>query len=207
MPGRPDSGDEWVTRFLPTHASKVDVADDKRLIGRAIVFSTRSKDLGGFREVIAPSAVDRTLREGTNVDALIDHRRETTSIIGSTDSGLLRLRKAGDGLHVEITPPDTTVTRDLLTVVRSGLVKGMSFAFRPMPGGQRWDDDGGVLTRTIDDMQFSEVSIVVSPAYLDAGIHARTSEIDRLALEAYRDLGIWKPSLAMRERQLRAGAR
>lgn len=201
-----DSG-EWVTRFLPTRTSKVDVVDDKRLVGYAIVFNSLSQNLGGFKERILPSAVDRTIRTGSNVDALIDHRRETSTILGSTDSGLLRLRKDRNGLGVEITPPDTVAARDTMVVVRSGLARGMSFAFRPWPGGEDWNEEDGMLVRDISDMEFSEVSIVINPAYLDTTISARNAEADRRALEAYQDLKLWKPSREFRERQLRAGAR
>lgn len=195
----------WVTRFLPARAAKVDATDDRVLTGLAITFNRLSQDLGGFVERIAPSAVDRTLRTGTNVDALVDHRRETSTILGSTDSGLLRLRKDKDGLLVEIRPPDTSVVRDLLQVVKAGLVKGMSFAFRVMPDGEEWDEESDQLVRTVTDMQFSEVSIVVNPAYLQTEISARNAREDKRALEAFESLKAWKPSLAFRQRQIRAG--
>jgi HK97 family phage prohead protease len=201
------NGNEWVTRFVPLRAAKVDLADERRLEGYAIVFNTLSQDLGGFKERIAPSAVDRTLKSGTNVDALLDHRRETMTIIGSTDSGLLQLRKDRYGLKVLITPPDTTNARDVLTVVRAGLVKGMSFAFRVWPDGQEWDEENGLLVRTVTDMEFSEVSIVVNPAYLLTTIAARNAQIDAETLAAFRQSLKWQPSVAFRERMLRASAR
>ena len=37
-------------------------ADRSRIVGHAVVFDTRSRDLGGFVEVVRPSAVDRALR-------------------------------------------------------------------------------------------------------------------------------------------------
>jgi HK97 family phage prohead protease len=118
-------------RTLSARASKVDVsADEKHLTGYAIVFNSLSEDLGGWKEIIAPSAVDRTLKAGTNVDALVDHRRETSTILGSTQSGLLVQRKDRHGLYVDIYPPDTTAARDVVTNVKAGLVGGMSFAFR-----------------------------------------------------------------------------
>lgn len=200
--------EEYVTRFVSRGAAKIDIADERRLVGYAIVFNALSQDLGGFRERIAPSAVDRTLRNGANVDALLDHRRETTSILGSTDSGLLRLKKDRYGLAVEIEPPDTTVARDALKTIKAGLAKGMSFAFRVFPDGQTWDEDesSGQLIRTVTDMEFSEVSVVVNPAYLQTEISARNHAQDQRALEEYR-LASWNPSLDLLERIARAGLR
>lgn len=199
---------ETLTRFVELRASKVDVDGERHLTGYAIVFNRWSQDLGGFIEQIAPSAADRTLRDGQNVDALLDHRRETTTILGSTDSGTLKLRKDSYGVKVDIYPPDTTIARDTIANVKAGLPKGMSFAFRVMPDGQTWDEDQatGLFKRTITDMTFSEVSIVVNPAYLDTEINARNHDLDRRSLEAFKQQQ-WKPSLKFRERQLRAGMR
>lgn len=191
-------------RTLTVRASKIDVsADEKRLTGYAIVFDQQSEDLGGWKEVIRSSAVDRTLREGTNVDALVDHKRETGSILGSTDSGLLRLRKDHLGLRVEIFPPDTTSARDVITTVKSGLVRGMSFSFRAMPDGTTWDQEGDFLIRYVNDMQFNEVSIVLNPAYKQTEIHARAAALDLATLSEFR-AQTWKRSLKFRERELRA---
>lgn len=195
-------------RTITVRASKLDVADERRLTGYAIVFNSLSEDLGGWKEIIAPEAVDRTLRSGENVDALIDHRRETTTVLGSTDSGLLSMRKDRHGLKVEITPPDTTHARDVLTNVRAGLVKGMSFAFRVWPEGATWDqNDDGLFIRTVTDMTFDEVSIVLNPAYTETEINARARDFDRETLQAFQRTIRWKPSAQFRMREIRAGLR
>jgi len=62
-------------------------ADGKHLTGHAIVFNSLSVDLGGFRELINHTAVDRTLTEGADVRALIDH--ETSKVLGRTRAGTL----------------------------------------------------------------------------------------------------------------------
>lgn len=209
---RAGSDTGWVTRFLPTRAAKVDVQDATRLIGYAIVFNVLSQDLGGFFERIAPSAVDRTLRSGANVDALIDHRWESMYMIGSSDSGLLKMNKDRHGLKTEIRPPDTTNARDLMTQVSAGLVKGMSFRFRVWDpagdgSGRVWEEDSeGRLVRTVTDMEFTEISVVVNPAYLETEVSARNQEADKLALDEFRSQS-WKPSLRLRERIARAGQR
>lgn len=194
---------DFVTRFVPQRAARIE-ADDRELTGYAIVFDSLSQDLGGFKERIAPTAVDRTLREGSNVDALQDHERKTSTILGSTDSGLLRLTKDRTGLRVKIAPPDTSNVRDLMMVVKSGLVKGMSFAFRVMPDGQQWDEEEqGGLVRTVTDMVFSEVSIVVNPAYLNTSVAARNAVIDRHAFEDFKATrGGHKVSLLLQYRRV-----
>lgn len=209
----PVADDGFVTRFYPTRAAKLD-AEDRQLNGYAIVFNSLSEDLGGFRERILPSAVDRTLRSGANVKALIDHRMETTAILASTSTGLLRLRKEAYGLRTEIRPPDTQTARDIITNVRAGLVEGMSFRFRVYPPsssfmgvspGENWLEEDGELIREIVDMEFPEVSIVLDPAYLATQISARNAALDAQALEDYRAVAKgWKPSLKFRERLLKA---
>jgi uncharacterized protein len=206
MSRMPPVDEGFVVRFRPRTETRVE-ATDHRLSGVPIVFNAWSQDLGGFKERILPEAVDRTLRSGDNVDALLDHRRETNAILGSTDSGLLEMRKQKDGLHVSIRPPDTSYVRDALKVIKAGLARGMSFAFRVMPDGQEWDEKDGLFYRTITDMQFSEVSVVVNPAYLQTEVSARNAVFDRRALDEYKASLGWKPSMAFRERVIRAGIR
>ena len=59
--------------------------------GHAVVFNSLSEDLGGFREIIKPEAVDRTLREAVDVRALVNH--DAGQVIGRTRAGTLTLRK------------------------------------------------------------------------------------------------------------------
>lgn len=198
------AAEEYVTRFVPMRAAKIDAGDDVRFSGYAIMFNSLSQDLGGFRERIAPSAVDRTLREGSNVDALVDHVRSTTTILGSTDSGLLRLDKDSSGLRFRVDPPKLSWVNDLREVVRTGLVRGMSFAFRVWPDGDEWDEENGGLVRTVTDMVFNEVSFVISPAYIETQVSARNAALDSRALQQFKNSQEWRPSLRFRERQMRA---
>lgn len=148
-------------------------AADRKLRGYAIVFESLSVDLGGFREIIAPSAVDRTLKNNLEVRALVDH--ETRLVLGNTHAGTLQLRKDRSGLLALVDPPDTTYANDLMKVIDRGDVNGMSFRFRIMPDGQQWDEDAdGQLIRTITDMTVDEVSFVTFPAYPDTTAAVRS---------------------------------
>jgi HK97 family phage prohead protease len=142
---------------------RAEASDNGRKIrGYGIVFNALSQDLGGFREIIAPEAVDRTLSEGLDVRALVDH--DSGKVIGRTRSGTLRLRKDSRGLHIEVEPDEEiSYARDIMRAVARGDVSGMSFGFRALDDD--WNYDEKTPVRTVTDMTVSEVSIVTFPAY------------------------------------------
>ena len=140
-------------------------------------FTSLSVDLGGFREVIKPEAVDRTLREGLDVRALFDHN--SGQVLGRTTSGTLLLRKTRSGLGVEIDPPDTSFARDLLQSGERGDISGMSFGFRVLT--EEWRLEDGEAVREVLDMVISEVSIVAFPAY-----EAPDASVAQRSLQAFR---------------------
>lgn len=136
----------------------------RKIIGYAITFNELSGDLGGFRELIVPEAVDRTLRDALDVRALVDH--DPSKVLGRTTAGTLRLAKDARGLRVEIDPPDTTVGRDVLALVERGDVTGMSFSFQVVrPHGERFEARDGQTVRIVSDMRMQDVSVVTFPAY------------------------------------------
>jgi uncharacterized protein len=154
-----------------TSTMRMVVADSKRIRGTAIVFNALSEVLGGmFREKIAPEAVDRTLRSGLDVRALVDH--DPSKILGRTKAGTLRLDKTSQGLQVTIDPPDTTAARDILESIQRGDVTGMSFGFRTLEDS--WDQKTDPPTRTVLDMEVFDVSIVSYPAYPQTEVALRS---------------------------------
>lgn len=150
----------------------------KKIRGYAIRFNSKSVDLGGFYEFIAPEAVDRTLSEGLDVRALVDH--DSAKVIGRTRAGTLQLRKDSQGLRIEVEPdPDISYANDILRSVARGDVTGMSFGFRVI--GDDWDYDEKTPIRTVTDMRISEVSIVTFPAY-----QATNVEVAQRSLRAFQ---------------------
>ncbi len=159
-------------RFTP-NALRATTDDGRHLRGHAIVFDALSVDLGGFREIIRPEAVDRTLREAMDVRALIDH--DSGKIIGRTRAGTLTLKKDRQGLRVDIDPdPEISYARDIIRAVQRGDVSGMSFAFRTLTDDWRMED--GEVVRDVLDMEIREVSIVSFPAYPQTDIAHRSLE-------------------------------
>ena len=147
---------------------RAEASDNGRKIrGYAIVFNSLSQDLGGFKERIDPAAVDRTLSEGLDVRALVNH--DTSLVIGRTRAGTLQLRKDSRGLAFVIEPDEEiSYAKDIMRAVARGDVSGMSFGFRTLE--DTWDYETEPWTRTVNDMKVSEISICSFPAYTQTDV-------------------------------------
>lgn len=159
---------------------RAEASDNGRKIrGYAIRFGDLSVDLGGFKEYIAPEAVDRTLNEGLDVRALVDH--DSAKVIGRTRAGTLQLRKDSKGLRIEVEPDDEiSYARDIMRAVARGDVSGMSFGFRALE--DEWDYEGKLPIRTVTDMRISEISIVTFPAYTATDV-----QVAQRSLQAFQE--------------------
>jgi hypothetical protein len=147
--------------------AKITSADERRLRGHAIVTNARSQNLGGFVEIIAPEALDRTFKEAIDLRALVDHK--SAKILGRMRAGTLEATRDATGLRVMIEPDlDISYASDIMRSVRRGDVSGMSFAFRALEDD--WSDGDEAPIRTVLDMRISEVSIVTFPAYTQTDV-------------------------------------
>ena len=185
--------DQWERRFVPIeHRTET---EGRKIKGYAIVFNSMSENLGGFKERIAPGFVDRTLREGVDVRALVDH--DSAKVLGRLSAGTLRLAKDRTGLVAHISPPRTSYGADIVESVKRGDVSGMSFRFRITPDGDSWDEEDGYPVRTLNDGWISEVSVVTFPAYPETDAAVRS-------LRDFQQSAQWKPSHKLRDRIARA---
>lgn len=146
-----------------------------RIIGYAAVFNSLSEDLGGFRETIQPGAFTRSLRDGADVRALIDH--EAGKILGRRSAGTLELKANQKGLYVSIDPPATQYARDLMESMGRGDIREMSFAFRTRT--DEWRMQEGEVIRELLDVDLLDVSVVTFPAYPATDVAVRSLEVFR----------------------------
>ena len=143
-------------------------ANARTLFGLAAVFD-KPVPFAGRREVVRQGAFSRTLASGSDVLALADH--DPSRLLGRTSSGSLRLKESREGLHFDLTLPATTLANDVLALVESRNVGGMSFGFVT-----RRDSVAGDL-RELLDLDLVEISVVSAfPAYPQTSVGARAAE-------------------------------
>lgn len=143
----------------------------KQVSGYAIVFNSRSLDLGGFTEICSPSMLNRTLKESPDVLAFRDH--DQTLLLGRTTAGTLELKTDSKGLAFTITLPKTGIGDDTAENVRLGNLTGCSFGFVTVDDSWTQTEDGTVI-RTLLDVDLLEVSITSFPAYQGTSVNARS---------------------------------
>jgi uncharacterized protein len=129
-----------------------------RIVGHAVIFGSRSHDLGGFVEIVHPDAVNRSL--GGDVVALYNH--DSGAVLGRTPK-TLHLAKDDRGLAFQLDPAPTQAGQEALELVRRGDLKGASFGFRTLKDA--WSRDGDTAVRTLLDIEVQEISLTAFPAY------------------------------------------
>lgn len=146
-------------------------ADNLRVVGYAAVFNTPSLPLRehahSFTEQVRKGAFRRTIAED-DIRALFSH--DDSKILGRTKARTLRLDEDRVGLHAEIDLPNTTLGRDVHESVRRHDISGMSFRFRARK--DNWSNGGS--RRELLDVQLTEISLVVFPAYPATSAEARS---------------------------------
>src|SRR5579862_10018022 len=139
------------------------------LTGYAASFNTLSRDLGGYKERLAPGCFKRSLAAGGDVKALFNHN--PSMILGRLENGTLSVEEDSRGLKWRCQlNPASQQHRDIYESVKRGDINECSFAFTVRDGGEDWGeatDERGArfIRRTITDCNLLDVSCVTNPAY------------------------------------------
>jgi HK97 family phage prohead protease len=140
----------------------------RRLEGVAAPYGVTAH-VAGFDERVLAGAFTKTLADGHDILALVDH--DQGKLLGRTRNGSLRLQERAQGLLFELDVPETTLGRDVLTLAQRGDLGGMSFAFRVKPAGERWIKN----TRELRQVDLVEISAIHAwPVYDGTSVAARS---------------------------------
>ena len=150
-----------------------DTSQAKQIQGYAILFNQESNDLGGFTEVIEPTALNGV--DLSKVQLIYGH--EHNSILARADSGNLTLAVDDSGLFFVATLADTTVANNVYADILAGNLKGMSFGFTIPRNGDTWTRDiqGNVLHIVNQIGILGELTVTPNPAYSETSVEIKRS--------------------------------
>lgn len=145
----------------------------KQIQGYAALFNTESVDLGGFIEVIKPTALDGV--DLSEVQLIYGH--ENNSILARVDSGNLTLTVDETGLFFLATLADTNLANDVYQDILAGNLKGMSFGFTIPDDGDDWIfNQGDTAVHVVNQIgDVVEITITPNPAYQDTSVSVKRS--------------------------------
>ena len=171
------------TRVQVTDWEVREESDGMHLTGYAARFNEPSEPLP-FIERIAPGAFRRSLQSRNDIKLLWNHSSST--VLGSTRSGTLKLTEDDRGLRVSALLPDTQAGRDAKVLIQRGDVTGFSIGFTVPSGGEEWNAEG--TERTLKAIRLLEVSTGVAfPAYPSTNGTAVVRGLDKVAQRAEVD--------------------
>lgn len=167
--------------------------------GTAVVYNTPA-DIGPFIETIAPGAFEDSITGERNLRVLYAHNSQQH--LASIQAGTLQVRDTEQGMDVEFTVADTTYGNDVLALVRSGEVRGMSIGFFVRDEGDAFSfpSESPKPVRRIEQGELIELTVTPIPAYQQTNVSTR--EIDPRAVQRAATMEP-RPRYNMRKRELR----
>lgn len=161
-------------RFTPGQVEvRASAAETRTIGGYAAKFNKPSQNLGGFVEVIAPTAFNRARGNGFP-DVMARYNHDDNMLLGTTTARTLRLDIDDVGLLYEVDVPRSRA--DVYELVQRGDVGRSSFAFRVIgEAGDEWGlSDQNFPQRTLKSVELVDVAPVNVPAYLDTSTAVRS---------------------------------
>ncbi|MGH2966197.1 MAG: HK97 family phage prohead protease [Solirubrobacterales bacterium] len=150
---RPQPG-ELETRALG------EVTTEARRLRGVIPYGIESRDMGGWREIIEPGALERAKLDG--LVATVDH----SGVPIGRYPGTLEVEDRADGLHWAVEPPVSRA--DVREAVERGDLRSGSWRMRVER--DRWEGD----VRHVEAIaELRDVSVVTDPAYETAAVELR----------------------------------
>jgi uncharacterized protein len=140
---------------------------DGRRIRGVIPFNIESRDLGGYREIIEPTAL-----RGANLDDLtltIEH----AGIPLARSPRTLQLEERSDGMHWSAEPPSSR--QDVIEAIDRGDLRSASF--RMKVARDEWRGD---VRHVHEIAELRDVSLVSAPAYPSASVELRSQPMEAI---------------------------
>lgn len=151
------------------------------IVGRPIIYNSRTNIGGMFDEIIEPGALNNT--DLTDVRFLVNHDTSKIPLARSrrnNGNSTMQLAVDNEGMTIRVflDTENNAEASALYSAVQRGDISGMSFMFGVPDGGDEWEGLGEAMplrhVRSISSVV--EVSAVTFPAYDATEIYARSKE-------------------------------
>ena len=153
------------------------IEDSRKIEGVSIVFNALSNDLGGFREMIVPEAVEGVI-EQSDIFFLYNHTSDRGFLARSKyGSGSLKTDVREDGVYFSFDAPKTALGDEVLEYLKRGDVNQCSFAFAVDKDMWEKQADGSYIRTITKFKKLYDMSLVDTPAYSQTTACARFAEI------------------------------
>ena len=175
-------------------------AESRHISGYSVVYNSLSVDLGGFREIIEPTAITTELINCSDVVMNYNHDDSLILARSRNGEGTLKLSTDERGLLFEFDMPNSALGDQVLESIRRGDISTCSFAFslNPDASGETWtqDDENGVI-RTITAIDgLYDCALVIHAAYPETSVSARS-------LDKLNELKNMKENIELREDEVK----
>lgn len=174
----PVQGEEEMQEEQPIDNNVEKVEEERIIEGYAIIFNQLSEDLGGFREMILPEAIDQELINNSDIYYLFNHNNDSIPLARSNHGqGSLELTIDSKGLKYKF----NCINSEFYELVKRGDLDKSSFAFSlPKDGsGEVWEKSQkyNYIRKIVKIEQLYDCSAVLVPAYSQTELYARNLNI------------------------------
>ena len=135
----------------------------RRLIGTLVKYGDTAKLPGGIKERFMPGAFG----DVAALDVILNGHHDRGRPLARTGGAGLVLEDSADALSMTATLPKTRDADDVLELVRTGVLRGLSLEFAAQ--SERMES----ATRVIERARLGGLAVVDRPAYPESGIEAR----------------------------------
>ena len=164
--------------FRTQHIDIVATDENMQIEGIVNPIGARSRDLGGFKEIINQGVFTKAIQKATDEDRdiFLYYNHDSNNVMASLRSNTLELEEREDGLLMRATLPKTTLNKDVFELMKSGVIREMSFGFSGAKSEWSYDNEEKLKIRTITDLDLWEVSVVGMGAYKNTKANTRSLE-------------------------------
>ncbi len=158
-------------RYIGEIRSVGEGENSRHIVGYALMFNTRSVQLGDFTEVIMPEALNADILKRSDIFCLVDHNIGRGALARSKyGEGSLTLTIDEKGLKYEFDAPHTALGDELLEGIRRGDISNSSFSFTVKRDEWQQTPEGGYLRIIHEFDRLFDVSPVYCPAYDETSV-------------------------------------